>query len=75
MSMTLEQAKALRYGDVIHSDGNCKRWRVTGKVKTWKRSPERVKVPIAYGLYSYSYLTERDLGLVHLESECPKMNQ
>jgi hypothetical protein len=78
MSMTLEQAKALEYRDLLHSDtyknadGTCQRWRVNGKVKTWKRSPERVRVPLARGLYQHDYLTEMYLDVVHLESECPR---
>ena len=78
MSITLEQAKALKHGDIAHddnyknADGTCQRWRVTGKVKTWKRNPEKVKVPIARGLYQHGYLQGIDLGLMHLESECPR---
>jgi len=76
MAITLEQAKALRFGDIIHedgasnADGSCRRWRVNGKVKTWKRSPGRVQVPLKYGLYKYDYLTENELGKVHLADEC-----
>jgi len=71
--ITLEQAKSLEYGDLLHSEsiiGTCKRWRITGKVKTWKRNPERVRVPIMFGLYSHDYLTDRDLDIVHLERDC-----
>ena len=39
--LTLEQAKALKYGDVL-IDGAGKKWRVNGKVKTWKRDENRV---------------------------------
>jgi len=78
MEITLEQAKALRHGDIIHhnfnknSDGSCQRWRVSGKVKTWKRSPDRVQVPLKHGLYAYDYLTENELDKVHLADECEK---
>lgn len=77
MAITLEQAKALEYGDVLHSnsnknvDGTCQRWRVNGRVKTWKRNPEKVYVPLARGLYQHDYLKEKLLYLVHLASECP----
>ena len=76
MGMTLEQAKALKRGDIIHSDsvknarGECMRWRVNGQVQTWKRSPERVRVPLKHGLYDYGQLTENELQLVHREQDC-----
>ena len=70
MAITLAQAKALTTGDVLHhtqnrnADGTPERWRVNGKVKTWVRSPEKVRVPIKYGLWGYGYLTEDVLDLV-----------
>ena len=72
MAITLEQAKNLRHGQTLHrvlnrnADGTPQRWRVNGMVKTWKRSPHKVKVPIKHGMYSYDYLTEYDLDLVCL---------
>lgn len=77
MSMTLEQARALKHGDILHSDadknadGTCQRWRVTGKVQTWKRNPEKVCVPMARGLYQHAHLISYWLCCYHLESECP----
>ena len=70
MGITLAQAKALQYGDMLHhvenknADGSPQRWRVNGKPKTWKRSPERVQVPIKHGLYAFDYVTENELDLV-----------
>jgi len=78
MAITLEQAKALEYGEVLHSnenknaDGTCQRWRVSGKVRRWKRDPDRIKVPLKQGIRGYNYLTNRALDHVHLESECPR---
>ena len=72
MSITLNQAKSLKYGDILHhevnknADGSPQRWRVNGKVKRWKRSPDRIQVPLKYGLYGYDYLTENDLDLVSM---------
>ena len=69
--ITLDQAKKLKYGEVLHhttnknSDGTPQRWRVNGKVKTWKRNPNRIEVPLKHGLYSYDTLTENDLDLVN----------
>jgi hypothetical protein len=45
--------------------------RATGMCKTWVRSPDRFKLPIAYGLYEHSYLTEQNAAQFHLASECP----
>jgi len=68
--MRLEEAKRLRRGEVLHhrdhknADGTPQRWRVNGKVKTWKLSPERVKVPVKCGLFYFDYLTEDNLHLL-----------
>ena len=73
--ITLNEAKKLKHGDTLYhvknrnSDGTPQRWRVNGKVQTWKRNINRVKVPIKHGLYSYDYLTENDLELVCLNQD------
>lgn len=73
--ITLEQAKQLQYGQILYhtinrnADGSPQRWRINGKVKIWKRSPDKVSVPLKCGLYSYDYLTENDLELVCLTEE------
>ena len=70
--ITLQQAKNLKHGQIVYhsiirnADGTPQRWRVNGKVKTWKRDTSKVKVPVKYGLYSHDYLTESDLHLVSL---------
>lgn len=62
--VTLEQARNVSHHDIFYStwdtnaDGTPVRWRVNGKVKTWKRSPERVQIPVKHGLYNYGYITE-----------------
>ena len=66
--MTLVEAKGLELGQVIYHmtyknvDGSPERWRVNGKVKTWKRDPNEVQVPIKYGMFGYGYITESTLG-------------
>lgn len=73
--LTLDQAKALRYGQMLYhvrnrnADGTPQRWRVNGAPKIWKRSPNRVQVPVRHGLRSYDYLTENDLHLVSLDEK------
>lgn len=70
--MTLDEAKQLKIGQVLHhtinrnADGTPQRWRVNGAVKVWKRNPNRVRVPIKHGLYAYDYLTEDDLNLLEV---------
>lgn len=61
--ITLKQAKALRPGDMLHhvevknADKTPMRLKVNGKVKTWKRDVDRLRVPLKYGLYEHGYLT------------------
>jgi len=76
--ITLEQAKRLAVGTTLYhlrntnADGTAQKWRVTGKPKTWKREPERVKVPVKHGLWDYDYVTEKDLQLVALVEPKPE---
>ena len=71
--ISLEQAKNLKFGDRIfitdrtNKKGDKQCWKVNGQVQTWKRSPDRVKVPIKHGLYSFDYLTEKEIDLVEIE--------
>ena len=74
-TLTLEQAKELKHGQIVfhtnhkNSDGSAQRWRVNGKVKTWKRNPEKVQIPVKFGLYRYDYITENELHLISLTEE------
>lgn len=69
--MTLEQAKALRVGDMVHhatkknADGTPMRARVTS-VKTWKRDLSRIEVHVKHGLYDYVVFNESELDLIEL---------
>lgn len=63
--ITLEQAKALKPGDILIDDLG-KRWKVNGQPQTWKRSPGRVRVPLKHGLYAYDQLDETSLHLVKM---------
>ena len=71
-TLTLKQAKNLKRGDILYhilhknSDGSPQRWRVNGKVKTWKTDPSRVSVPVKHGLRHFDYLTEHGLSFVTL---------
>lgn len=51
--LTRDEALRLARGDVIHfdmGDGSARRIRCNGKVRTWKRDPERIEIPMKYGL-------------------------
>ena len=73
--ITIEQAKKLTVGTILYmnnnknADGTPTRWKVNGAVKTWKRDPARVKVPLKHGLYDYGYLTEDNLSIFELTEE------
>lgn len=59
MSITLDQAKALKHREVLY-DNMGKRWYVNGAVKTWKSDPQRIRVPLKHGLYTYGALGGED---------------
>ena len=73
--VTKSQAECLRYGDILYAvsernaDGSPQRWRVNGACKTWKRSPERFRVPLKHGLWSYGYLDETTAEYLCLTEE------
>jgi hypothetical protein len=66
--LTLEEKKALPYNHVFilclnPRNKNYNKFmevKVNGISKTWKRNPEKVRVPYKYGLYEYGYITELD---------------
>ena len=67
--MTLDEAKHLTrsqeiyQNNAVNADGTPRRWRVNGKVKTWKLSPERVRVPLKHGMFTHDYLTEENMHM------------
>ena len=66
--VTLKDAKNLSYGQIIYhkkfknADGTAMRFKVNGKVKTWKRSTKKVKVPLKRGMYEFGYMDEDNLS-------------
>ena len=73
--ITKEDALKLHHGQTLYckydrnADGTPWRWRVNGKVKTWKTRPAHFEVPIKRGLYSYGYLTHNTDHLCLTEEE------
>lgn len=71
----LERAKTLRPGTILfhihqtNADGSPQRWVVNGQVKVWKRSPDRIRIPIKHGMWDYDYLTEDGLKLLFTDEE------
>jgi hypothetical protein len=47
------------------------RWRPNGMLQTWKRSPERFRQPIKYGLYQYTSIEPGNAYLFHDADDCP----
>jgi len=71
--VTLEQAKSC---NMFHYAPACtttrvERWRRNGATKLWKRSPERFQVPVKFGMYSYSHITDLNADDFHCENDCP----
>lgn len=71
--ITLKDLQTIGRDDVIvipeptpRDPNRTMRWRVNGQVKLWKRSPERVRVPVKYGLYSYDAITEDSIEGLNL---------
>jgi hypothetical protein len=48
------------------------RWRTNGKATVWVTRPTEFRIPVKHGLYGYEYVTERDLGTLHVSTECPR---
>jgi len=81
--ITIEKAKTLYHGSIIHGN-DCRvsvgsrgarrvfitRFRVSGLLRLWKRSPERFSLPIKYGMYFSTYLTEKNAHQFHTEADC-----
>ena len=74
--MTFAEALELKDLQVIHStmffnvDGTCMRWRINGAIKLWKRSPQRIRIPIKHGWSDYGYINELNLNEFHLANGC-----
>lgn len=52
--MTRDEVLALRAGQevqFISTQGTLRRLKINGQVRRWKRDPDRVEIPIKYGMY------------------------
>jgi len=65
--MNISQGRKLTYHQTVYekgkynSDGTPRRWRVSGKVQTWKRDKNRIRIPIKHGLYDNDAITENTI--------------
>ena len=50
----------LEHSFLVDYDGSPSKCRVTGACKTWKRTPEKFKLPVKRGLYEYFYISENN---------------
>lgn len=49
----------------FHSiQGDARRAKVNGKVRTWKTQKDRIEIPVKYGMYEYGILTANDIDRV-----------
>lgn len=55
-----ETANHFEHVSLKNKDKTPLRVRRNGKTQTWKRRPNDFKIPIKYGLYEYSYITQDD---------------
>lgn len=67
-----EQAMSV---DRFHANATCHphktyKWRRNGKTQTWKTRPGDFRVPVKFGLYSYSAITQDNADQWHTEGEC-----
>ena len=69
--MTREEVLALLPGErvwFLTLGGDARQLKVNGKVRTWKRNPDRIEVPVKYGLYEYGTLEFTQYRLLMEES-------
>lgn len=47
------------------------RVRPSGRCQTWKTRPDEFRLPVKYGLYESSAITEQNMESFHMASDCP----
>lgn len=55
--------------DERNADGSHVRWRINGKMKTWKTRPDDYKIPVKHGLRDYGYITPKNVHLFHFNGD------
>ena len=70
--VTYEQAMTARefhYAPVC-SAKRVERWRRNGETKVWKTREGEFRVPVKFGIRSYSYITHLNANEFHVSEEC-----
>ncbi len=73
--MTIDEARNVKPGQILYhvnnsnSHGSPQRWKVNGQVKTWKKDPSRIRIPVKMGLYAYDAIDEHCLGRVEIDED------
>ena len=44
--------------------------RASGSCQTWKTRPDDFKLPVKFGLYASTYITQDNAGSFHLPKDC-----
>jgi hypothetical protein len=50
------------------------RWRSNGRCKTWVTRPNEFRLPVKFGLYGHSAITDLNADEFHREEDCPLVN-
>lgn len=71
MPVTKEQALT---ANLFHNEYG-DRWRRNGKTKVWVTRPNKFRIPVKFGMYSYGYITDLNASEYHVaqsydKSEC-----
>lgn len=54
---------------------NITKVRRSGKTQVWKRNPNRFRLPIKYGMYESSAITEDNADQFHVACYCPALQE
>lgn len=60
MAQQLRSGRVLYYNRTLGSDKRPVRARVNGKCQTWKRDPDKFRLPMVHGLRDYFQLTNEN---------------
>lgn len=55
---TAEFREEFYHATLRNADGTAKRCRVNGKIKTWKRQPDKFRLPVKHGMYDTFYIDQ-----------------
>ena len=63
--MTRSEVRSLSYGDrvtFIDNDGRVRYLKINGRIRTYKRDPERIEIPVKYGWRETATLYAHNMG-------------